>query len=174
MRVTRVGCGPESANRQSAIVNRQLVCGSSSVGRALPCQGRGRGFKSRLPLLHGRLPNDECRVTDSAANRKSSFPEWRLSQAVRQRSAKPLHSGANPEAAFPRGRGNLKLQTPNSKLQTAGRPSRRHGACAPGVTRREPRLRSLTSAIYNLQSAIGSVLCCRGGGTGRRQGLKIP
>jgi hypothetical protein len=26
------------------------VCGSSSVGRATPCQGVGRGFESRLPL----------------------------------------------------------------------------------------------------------------------------
>src|SRR6202042_3674889 len=25
-------------------------CGSSSVDRALPCQGKGRGFESRLPL----------------------------------------------------------------------------------------------------------------------------
>ncbi len=28
----------------------QPQCGSSSVGRARPCQGRGRGFESRLPL----------------------------------------------------------------------------------------------------------------------------
>ena len=26
-------------------------CESSSVGRARPCQGRGRGFESRLPLI---------------------------------------------------------------------------------------------------------------------------
>ena len=26
------------------------ICGSSSVGRALPCQGKGREFESRLPL----------------------------------------------------------------------------------------------------------------------------
>ena len=26
------------------------TCGNSSVGRARPCQGRGRGFKSRFPL----------------------------------------------------------------------------------------------------------------------------
>ena len=28
-----------------------IVCGSSSVGRAQPCQGWGRGFESRLPLF---------------------------------------------------------------------------------------------------------------------------
>ena len=27
-------------------------CGNSSVGRARPCQGRGRGFESRFPLIH--------------------------------------------------------------------------------------------------------------------------
>ena len=27
-----------------------LYCGSSSVGRARPCQGRGREFESRFPL----------------------------------------------------------------------------------------------------------------------------
>jgi hypothetical protein len=26
------------------------TCGNSSVGRALPCQGKGRGFESRFPL----------------------------------------------------------------------------------------------------------------------------
>ena len=26
-------------------------CGNSSVGRARPCQGRGRGFESRFPLF---------------------------------------------------------------------------------------------------------------------------
>ena len=28
------------------------ICGSSSAGRASPCQGEGRGFESRLPLLN--------------------------------------------------------------------------------------------------------------------------
>lgn len=27
------------------------LCGNSSVGRARPCQGRGREFESRLPLF---------------------------------------------------------------------------------------------------------------------------
>ncbi len=26
------------------------LCGNSSIGRALPCQGKGRGFESRFPL----------------------------------------------------------------------------------------------------------------------------
>ena len=28
-----------------------FYCGNSSVGRARPCQGRGREFESRLPLF---------------------------------------------------------------------------------------------------------------------------
>lgn len=28
----------------------EIVCGNSSAGRALPCQGKGRGFESRFPL----------------------------------------------------------------------------------------------------------------------------
>ena len=42
-------------------------------GRALPCQGKCRGFESRLPLHI-----------------------WYHRQAVRQRSAKPLFPGSNP------------------------------------------------------------------------------
>ncbi len=30
--------------------SRKFICGNSSVGRARPCQGRGREFESRLPL----------------------------------------------------------------------------------------------------------------------------
>ncbi len=33
------------------IISRILInCGNSSIGRALPCQGKGRGFESRFPL----------------------------------------------------------------------------------------------------------------------------
>lgn len=32
-----------------------VVCGSSSVGRALASQARGRGFESRLPLFSNLL-----------------------------------------------------------------------------------------------------------------------
>ena len=52
-------------------------CGSSSVGRAPPCQGGGRESEPRLPLHFLR----------------------RHSQVVRRRSAKPLCSGPNPDGA---------------------------------------------------------------------------
>ena len=32
-------------------------CGNSSVGRARPCQGRGREFESRFPLFFSKKPN---------------------------------------------------------------------------------------------------------------------
>ena len=34
---------------------KKRECGNSSVGRAQPCQGWGRGFKSRLPLFSNSL-----------------------------------------------------------------------------------------------------------------------
>ena len=34
--------------------NQEDLSESSSVGRARPCQGRGRGFESRLPLIEKR------------------------------------------------------------------------------------------------------------------------
>ena len=45
--------------RPSSAGRRTFVCrGNSSVGRAQPCQGWGRGFESRFPLslaVRGRL-----------------------------------------------------------------------------------------------------------------------
>ena len=61
--------------------------GFSSFGRARPCQGRGGGFDPRNPLRkHGY---------------DSLVPVIirRHSQAVRQRSAKPLRPGSNPGGA---------------------------------------------------------------------------
>ena len=36
--------------RKKDLTNDSVDCGNSSVGRARPCQGRGREFESRLPL----------------------------------------------------------------------------------------------------------------------------
>ena len=49
--------------------------GSSSVGRAIPCQGIGREFESRLPLQSDRV----CFVR----------VRWRDGRVVMQRPAKP-------------------------------------------------------------------------------------
>ena len=39
------------------ILQDKYQCESSSVGRARPCQGRGREFESRLSLYKKSLPN---------------------------------------------------------------------------------------------------------------------
>ncbi len=41
-------------------------CGNSSVGRARPCQGRGREFESRLPLMFYRIYNTFVRHAEPA------------------------------------------------------------------------------------------------------------
>ena len=56
-----------------SIPPRGTLCGSSSVGRAPPCQGGGRESEPRLPL--------------------SLY--WCHGQVVRQRSAKPLFPSSN-------------------------------------------------------------------------------
>ena len=33
------------------LLSNRKNCGNSSVGRAQPCQGWGRGFESRFPLI---------------------------------------------------------------------------------------------------------------------------
>jgi hypothetical protein len=45
-------------------------CGNSSVGRALPCQGRGRRFESGLPL-HKNTPATAGVFLDSLAHHES-------------------------------------------------------------------------------------------------------
>ena len=37
--------------------DNNLICASGSVGGVRPCQGRGRGFESRLALLRVRVPS---------------------------------------------------------------------------------------------------------------------
>ncbi len=37
-------------NMQRSMINVQILCGSSSFGRARPCQGRGGRFEPGLPL----------------------------------------------------------------------------------------------------------------------------
>ncbi len=37
-----------------------MTCGNSSVGRARPCQGRGREFESRFPLQIKDIGNSGC------------------------------------------------------------------------------------------------------------------
>src|SRR6478736_8889302 len=51
-------------------------CGNSSVGRARPCQGRGRGFESRFPLWSGSFgPNEIVAGWSSLVARRAHNPE---------------------------------------------------------------------------------------------------
>ncbi len=52
-------------------LHQKLDCGNSSVGRARPCQGRGREFESRFPLQNNIIRH-ECVV----------ITNWRVNKAV--------------------------------------------------------------------------------------------
>ena len=39
-----------------------MTCGNSSVGRARPCQGRGREFESRFPLQIKDMRSSGCQL----------------------------------------------------------------------------------------------------------------
>ena len=44
------------AARSKNLAKFAKLCGNSSVGRAQPCQGWGRGFESRFPLNFFNIP----------------------------------------------------------------------------------------------------------------------
>ena len=48
---------PRSGSRVRVSFSAPNHCGSSSVGRARPCQGRGREFESRFPLKINGTPS---------------------------------------------------------------------------------------------------------------------
>ena len=47
-----------SRGMQVRVLFWALCCGNSSVGRAQPCQGWGREFESRFPLIASRIFHD--------------------------------------------------------------------------------------------------------------------
>ena len=52
------------AIERDALPSTEECCGNSSVGRARPCQGRGREFESRLPLRM-RETSSRCNSAES-------------------------------------------------------------------------------------------------------------
>ena len=56
-KVGAAGSSPVSRSLQDII--QFYICASGSVGGARPCQGRGRGFESRLALLLSRTGNPD-------------------------------------------------------------------------------------------------------------------
>ena len=83
-------------------------CGNSSVGRARPCQGRGREFEPRFPLQFARVVESvDTRDLKSLAFRGVPVQVWlrapfqnhtsgSLAQSVEQRTFNPLVEGSNP------------------------------------------------------------------------------
>ncbi len=78
--------------------------GNSSVGRAQPCQGWGRGFESRFPLWEvgtlkvGRLDGNTFHIpTVQHSNGFSSDAGW--SSLVARRAHNPEVVGSNPTPA---------------------------------------------------------------------------
>src|SRR6266513_2441810 len=79
--------------------------GNSSVGRAQPCQGWGRGFESRFPLWEvgtlkvGRLDGNTFHIpTVQHSNGFSSDAGW--SSLVARRAHNPEVVGSNPTPAI--------------------------------------------------------------------------
>ena len=82
--------------------------GNSSVGRARPCQGRGREFEPRFPLQFARVVESvDTRDLKSLAFRGVPVQVWlrapfqnhtsgSLAQSVEQRTFNPLVEGSNP------------------------------------------------------------------------------
>ena len=82
-----------------------MTCGNSSVGRARPCQGRGREFESRFPLQIKDMRNSGCRVKKfygALAKRLCSGLQIRL---VRFDSGTRLHFLPWPDGGIGRHKG---------------------------------------------------------------------
>ncbi len=56
--LAKVGVASSSLVSRSKSLLMMFRCGNSSVGRARPCQGRGREFESRFPLQSSAQPQD--------------------------------------------------------------------------------------------------------------------
>ncbi|GEM_PF-4808025 len=66
-------------------IMRNSFCGSSSAGRAIPCQGIGREFEPLLPLQNLR----ESILAFPQSFQMYGFALWRDSKMVMQRIANP-------------------------------------------------------------------------------------
>ena len=82
-----------------------MTCGNSSVGRARPCQGRGREFESRFPLQIKDMRNSGCQLEKfygALAKRLCSGLQIRL---VRFDSGTRLHFLPWPDGGIGRHKG---------------------------------------------------------------------
>jgi hypothetical protein len=118
---------------------RELVdffCGNSSVGRAQPCQGWGRGFESRFPLSASRWS-----AIGSVLSAPDGISGTRMAKLVDARDLKSLGRKAVQVQVLPRapkivGQGsnpfrvNGRLIAPSARLPPVAAPSASylHGA----------------------------------------------
>ena len=80
-----------------------MTCGNSSVGRARPCQGRGREFESRFPLQINSIGSCGCfSIKGALAKRLCSGLQIRL---VRFDSGTRLHFLPWPDGGIGRHKG---------------------------------------------------------------------
>lgn len=101
-----------TSERQESLLRIDVICGSSSVGRAQPCQGWGRGSESRLPLF-----------VVSVVRRLYSFEEGFLSRnhsSYQQSGENPFFYSHSAAQAAP-----TSSAQPNSQSNTA-EPARRN------------------------------------------------
>jgi hypothetical protein len=81
-------------------ITQWVVCGCSSIGRTLPCQGRGRGFEPHRPLFFEdyRLLIVEVRINRQFFTAKFHrlLATWPSGKA---RVCKTLITGSNPVVA---------------------------------------------------------------------------
>ena len=102
-------CGNSSVDRALPCQGRgrgfepRFPLGKSSVDRALPCHGRGRGFEPRFPLQSGDIAKlmrvfERSELQSQYTKNKFMFKR-RHSQVAKARVCKTLIPGSNPGVA---------------------------------------------------------------------------
>ena len=122
--------------------------GNSSVGRARPCQGRGREFESRFPLQFAQSrprASGPCRLSCNSRSHATdpvSMARWQSGHAA---ACKAVYAGSIPTLAsmltcsLPDSPGSAARAPQRLHRERAMAAMRKHGARSPGAT---PRLRS--------------------------------
>ena len=134
----------------------RFLCGNSSVGRARPCQGRGREFESRFPLhIRTRPPSaGPCCFRARCVNRAEIWKNPRAESARRIRRHRPGGRVVMQRTANPRTPVQFRPRPPARRSPTERSGFLFPASCAPEGSRKLAARRP-------------------DGGIGRRSGLKI-
>ena len=183
-----IRCRGEPGNRSSrnekgltlfvSCLKCRFLCGNSSVGRARPCQGRGREFESRFPLqIRGVF--ERLLLRQGPARGALLFPGPSLRQgAVYGTIASGRICQGGFESHRPGGRVVMqRTANPRTPVQFRPRPpkqnkqpGRRRAFCFVSPIRPYARLDSRSG---NPSRKLSRDASCPDGGIGRRSGLKI-